>query len=209
MGREVIRAFVLAGVYGVWLIFATPGVDGLPSGFLRTEKSFEKLAEKVPRPAVSMLKGISDLNRDYRKPLVKWLTPLQRPLRIEQTWRLYGDGPSSVHRVEIEVDGTVIYRTGDADLDWEDGTWLFRRLRPVPATVVARCRKKNQPVNRVGLSRLVMERALEDFPDAQRVEMRVLAGAFPGDDLKPTHALLRQAPEWAHEDVHYGEGPCR
>ena len=48
MGREAIRALVLAGVYGVWLILATPGVDGIPPGFLRTEKSFEKLAKKIP-----------------------------------------------------------------------------------------------------------------------------------------------------------------
>ena len=180
----------------------------MPSGFLRTEKSFEKLAKKIPRPAVSTLKIFADLNRDLRRPLVKWLTPLQRPLRIEQTWRLYGDGPGWVHRVEILVDEAVVYRTGDADLDWGEGTWLFRRIRPVPATVATRCRKNNQPVNRVGLSRLVMERALVDFPEAQRVEMRVLADEFPGNELRPTHALVRRAPEWAHEDVHYGEGPC-
>ena len=209
MSWEQIRATILAVVYALFFILATPGLDGAPTGFLKTDASVQKLSETVPRPVVSVLKVLTDINRKVRKPLVKKLTPLQRPLRIEQTWRLYGDGPALVHRMEVWVDDEVVYRSEDADLDWEESTLRQRRLRPMPATVAVRCRRKNQPVNRHGLSRLITNRARKDFPDAERVEVRIVSGRYPDEELKPTHGYRRQAPEWELEDVFYKEGPCR
>jgi hypothetical protein len=209
MGRDRIRALILAVIYALFFVLATPGLDGIPSNFLSSEKSQQKMAEQLPGVVVSLLKRVADFNRDIRKPLVKRLTPIQRPLRMEQTWRLYGDGPGLVHRMEIRVDEEVIYRSGDPLLDWGEGSWRFRRLRPVPATMADRCKKRNQPVNRLGFSRLVTERARRDFPDAERVEVRILSGHFPSDELQPTHGMVREAPDWELVDVHYGEGPCR
>jgi hypothetical protein len=209
MGRDRIRAGILAVIYALFFVLATPGLDGSPRNFLKTEEQEQKLAESIPSAAVSVLKVFADFNREVRRPVVKWLTPIQRPLRIEQTWRLYGDGPRLVHRMEIRVDEEVVYRSGDPDLDWERGTWRFRRVRPMPATLADHCRKRDQPVNRIGFSRLVTQRALEDFPEAERVEVRILSGRFPDPELKPTHGLVREAPDWELVDVHYGEGPCR
>ena len=209
MRREKTRAVILAAVYAIFFVLATPGLDGAPPGFMRSEQSIARVSRDTPAFALPLLKFLGTVNAELRRPVVKFLTPLQRPLRLEQTWRLYGDGPELVRKMEIHIDDEVVYRSGDSDLDWEESVWRQRRLRPVPATLADHCRKRKQPLNREGLSRLVMERALRDYPEAQRVEIRILSGRFPGMDLMPSHGVVRAAPDWEMVDLHYGEGPCR
>ena len=115
MANPIVRAVLLALVYIVVFILATPGLDGLPVRFLQTEQSIRRVSRDLPEWAVSALSAVSTINRDYRLPVVRKLTPIQRPLRIEQTWRLYGDGPRLVRRMEIRVDDEAIYRSGDPD----------------------------------------------------------------------------------------------
>ncbi len=200
---------ILAGVYAIFFVLATPGLDGAPRGFMRSDQSIARVSRDAPAWSLPLLRFLGTINADVRRPMVQFLTPLQRPLRLEQTWRLYGDGPALVRKMEIHIDDEVVYRSGDSDLDWEESTWRHRRLRPVPATVADHCRKRKHPLNREGLTRLIMERALRDVPDAQRVELRILSGRFPDQTLAPSHGVVRSAPDWEMVDVHYGEGPCR
>ena len=209
MRRESTRALILAVVYAIFFVLATPGLDGAPPGFMRSEQSIKRVSKAAPPASLPVLKFFGYLNAELRRPLVQFLTPLQRPLRIEQTWRLYGDGPRLVRKMEILIDDEVVYRSGDAELDWEEASWRQRRLRPVPSTLADHCRKRKQPLNREGLSRLVMERALRDLPDAHRVEIRLLSGRFPDEELRASHGVVREAPDWTMVDVHYGDGPCR
>jgi len=203
-----LRAVILALVYGIFFLLATPGLDGVPRGFLNSQAKQDRLAETVPSSVVWWMAEAMEINRNIRIPLTKILAPLQPPLRLEQTWRLYGDGPPLVRKMVILVDDEPVYRSEDSELNWRESAWRMRRLRPMPATIAGRCRRGNQPVNRIGFSRLVTEWALEDFPGAQRVEVRIIAGRYPGETLRATHGLVREAPDWKLEDVQYRKGPC-
>ena len=219
MRRDHLRAIGIMLIYVVFFVLATPGIDGLPKGFLDSQQKKDKLAETVPKPLVHVAAWMMDLNRSIRLPLLNVLAPIQPPLRLEQTWMLYGDGPDRVRRLEVLIDDEVVYRTEHDVLDWREATFRMRRLRPMPSTIVSRCPQKrmvkgewvlkNLPVNRIGLSRVVLEWALQDFPEAQRVELRAISGPYPGHELIPSHGVVRQAPDWELEDVMYEGGSCR
>ncbi len=66
-----------------------------------------------------------------RRPIVAWLEPLQRPLRIAQSWSLYGSGPNRIVRMEILVDDELWFRAGDPEHTFQKAFLRYRRIRPI------------------------------------------------------------------------------
>ena len=132
------------------------------------------------------------LNHTLRVPLADMFSPLQRPFRISQEWNLYRDGPNEVRRLEIWVDGSLVYRSIDPNATWLQPQLRNRRLRPVVETTVM----SRNSLNWRGLGRYIVASARAAFPTATTVELRCLAGPFPGEDLTLHHSYLAAAPDW-------------
>jgi hypothetical protein len=135
------------------------------------------------------------VNHHLRMPLYRPTAGLQKVFRIRQSWHLYRDGPGQVRRLEIWVDDQPVHRSEDRDLDWLEPELSNRRLRPMVETLVKDGKAKNVP----GLSRYIVARVREDFPEAQSVELRALRGRFPGTELTEHHRITAQAPRWTLE----------
>lgn len=185
-----LRAVFLAAVYLGLFALATPGIDSLGSR-LNKQARQEALDEGVPK---FVLDGIAAVGR-ARRPFLKYLTPLQRPLRIEQSWGLYGSGVSRVRRMEVFLDGALVYRTEDDEHDWMEPVFRNRRLRPMVDTV---SRKPNAR-NRDGLMWLIAERAVSARPETSEIEVRFTVARFPGTDPRTAHAFRMVPPEWTPE----------
>ncbi|MGB0638948.1 MAG: hypothetical protein ACPGTU_06435 [Myxococcota bacterium] len=190
-----IKAILIFAAYALLLTVGTPGLDFLPTSFLSSKSARTTFTKKYGDTSTSIAKSAGDFNR-WRKPIAKKLGSFQPIFRIRQSWHLYRDGPSSIRRMEIYVDDTLIYRTLDSDKDWNEAIFRNRRVRPMAETLV----KKPKAVNRLGLGRFIVNHAREDFPDAERIEIRSLSGRRPGSKLRTRHRMVATAPSWKLED---------
>lgn len=184
-------SFALLAHAVVWIL-ATPGIDFLGINDYRTPASQSALIKDVGRVPAQLLFGLAAFNRNIRIPLVDLLAPLQRPFRISQEWSLYRDGPAQYRTLEVWIDEELRFRTADPEHAWRASQLRNRRIR---AMVESTAQKKNAP-NWRGLSRFIVSSAREDFPDAQKVEMRAMVGPFPGTELKLSHSVTASAPGW-------------
>jgi hypothetical protein len=173
-------------------ILATPGLDFIPSNALASERARDLVVERGGAAGLQMAQWIEGFNRRARMPLVHLLEPIQKPFRIAQTWNLYRDGPGRVRRMEIQVDGVPVFRTGDAALQWLGPQLASRKIRPVLETTTRSRRSRNWK----GISRFVVERARADHPQAKKVELLFLVGDFPGVRMEESHRIVAQAPLW-------------
>ena len=169
---------------GLWLLLlGTPGLD-----FIQNNR-FEKPQDRARYPVMTVF---ADINR-VRVDLIRPLEPPQRPFRIAQSWSLYRDGPAQVRRLEVYVDGELRHRSLDDEADWLNPVLRARRIRPV---VESTCRYDNHKArNWKGLTRLIGERAAEDF-GATHVELVCTKARFPGADAEVAHRMEARAPEW-------------
>jgi hypothetical protein len=190
------KAILIFAAYVVLLMIGTPGLDFLPTSFLSSKPARAKFSKKHGDFATQLAKAAGDLNRS-RKPIAKQLGAFQPMFRIRQSWHLYRDGPSSIRRMEIYADDTLIYRTLDPDADWNNKVFRNRRVRPMAETLV----KKSKAANRLGLGRFIVSHAREDFPEAQRIEIRSLSGRRTGKSLRTHHRMMASAPSWKLEDL--------
>jgi hypothetical protein len=188
------RAVVLLLVHGALLLLATPGLDSVGKGGLSKRQRADGLSMGFPPWVIDAVDGLSGLNA-VRVPMMRVLTPLQRPLRLGQSWNLYGNGPMVVRRMEIVFDDALVYRSGDPDLDWFEPALRNRRMRPVIETAA----EVPKPRNRLGLARLVVEKARASVPTVQRVELRFTVSDFPGGAPVLDHSLSAAAPDWTVE----------
>ena len=185
---------LLAGA--LMLLLGTPGVDFLGRSDLRTPKDRAALRKEVGEPAATIGITMADLNRSLRLPLYDKVAWVQKPFRLSQNWSLYRDGPHRVRRLEIWVDGDLKHRSADPDYTWLNAQLRNRRVRPM---VESTTMKKGSP-NWRGLSRYIGERAQEDFPGCQRVELRAMEGPFPGEKMTQHHQIVLTAPSWTAEE---------
>ena len=190
-----IKAILIFAAYAVLIMIGTPGFDFLPTSFLSSKPAREKFSKKYGDLATDFATTAGQINR-WRKPIAKDLGAFQPIFRIRQSWHLYRDGPSSIRRMEIYVDDTLIYRTQDPDADWNDDVFRNRRIRPMAETLV----KKSKAKNRIGLGRFIVTHARKDFPDAQRIEIRSLTGRRPGKNLRTHHRMVATSPSWELKD---------
>ena len=194
MGAEApwyhLKAGLLLILYGVFGTLGTPGLNYIPDNKFDDADERANLAEQ---PGGSLAMPIVAFNHYVRTPLAKLFNPIQRPFRISQQWNLYDNGPGRLHRLEIRIDGKPVYRSVDAELNWLQPQLRYRRIRPmVEATV-----ESPNPGNWRGLTRFVIRRALQDFPDAHKVELIALVGAYPGTEpLTVSKTMWGEAPLW-------------
>ena len=170
-------------------ILATPGIDQLSVSRLTTEKSRTRMSRE---PLGFVVIAAADANRAVRLPLVNLISPLQRPLRIAQSWGLYGGGPNAVERMEISIDGALIYRSKDPTHDWLAPVLTYRRVRPIVKTT---CQGDSR--NDAALMAFILTHARADFPLAKQVVVRCTTAEF--DSPAVTTDLVRyvaSAPEW-------------
>ncbi|MEL6349767.1 MAG: hypothetical protein AAFV53_42075 [Myxococcota bacterium] len=191
--RDQLRAVVLLAVYAVIFTLSTPGLESLSTGQLRTAQQIAKAKETRPDIFVDIEWAFVALNRSVRKPLVARLTPLQYPLRLNQTWTLYGNGDGRPSWMEIWVDGDLVYRSASWEYTFMRRQLRHRRIRPMVKTSTT----KLQAANRPGLSRMILHFVHDSYPDAQTVELRYLRGRFLTTvPTTITHVEIASAPDW-------------
>jgi len=174
------------------LILGTPGLDYMGMHRYRSDTQRSTAIDELGPTLGPVAIGLADLNRKIRRPIIERIGDVQRVFRIRQSWHLYRNGPSKVRRMEIQVDGVPVFRSGDPDLDWQAGTLRNRRVRPVAESTTS----KRKGRNRDGLYRHLLALARADFPAATHVDFRSLVGPFPGKKLSLHHRAWAEAPGW-------------
>ena len=185
-------AAALLLVHVCMLVLATPGLDDLGARTLRSDADRTALRAQAGEPWASLGIAITDFNRGVRMPVVEALNPLEHVFRIKQSWNLYRGGPQRITRMEVRVDGALVYRSVDSEHRWLQAQLASRRLRPM---VEAVARKRKNP-NWRGLVRYIAQNAAVDFPGAQKVEVHAVAGPFPAGPLETTRRYVATAPDW-------------
>jgi hypothetical protein len=187
-----LRAGAVGLVVAAMGILATPGLDFIPAKALGSERARDLVEERGGATGLRVAHWVNGFNQRARMPLVHLLEPIQKPFRIAQTWNLYRDGPRRVRRMEIQVDGDPVYRTGDPALQWLGPQLASRKIRPVLETTTRARRSRNWK----GISRFIVERARQDHPQAKKVELLFLVGDFPGVRMEESHRIVAQEPLW-------------
>ena len=188
------KATAILLVHLLLLVVAMPGVSFLKSSFLSDQASEDQFERRYGSALTQVAQAMKTVNT-YRRPLAKTVGGFQPVFRIRQAWHLYRDGPSTIRRMEILVDGTVVYRTNDPDIDWQQAIFRNRRIRPMAETLV----KKPRAKNRIGLARFIVQKVQEDFPDVERVDIVSRWGGRGGPG-KVHHSIVARAPNWTLED---------
>jgi len=188
-----LRAGALLFTYISLFVLATPGLESLPS----SRQELEETRDDFPGSLFAITEAAMWVEENFRGPLVDVMTPIQRPLRLEQSWALYGSGPHSALRMEIVIDSTLVYRTQDPEHRWLTPQLQHRRIRPMLSSMVT---KKN-PDNRVGLERFILTQAQAEWPAAEAVELRFTRTPYPDDDTETFRIRRATAPDWTFAAV--------
>jgi hypothetical protein len=183
-GLAVLLVMLWTGLVG------TPVLDFVGGGSADDEGGGEASPQDGPLFAV-----LHTLNRELRLPLVAKVGWPQKVFRIRQSWHLYRDGPSMVRRMEVRVDGELLYRSEDPDHRWQTARLDNRRVRPMVETTAMKAKARNA----AGLTRYIRDLARADHPDAQAVEIVFTSGRFPGVNAKAHHGWVARAPDWKLE----------
>ena len=149
------KAIILTVVYLILLIVAAPGISFLKPSLLRTEKARSEFRDDYGPLFERVARAAADLHRAQR-PVAQALGGFQPIFRVRQSWHLYRDGPSTIRRMEVRVDGEPVYRTLDPALRWSEDIFRNRRIRPMAETLV----KKPRAKNRAGLGRYIVDLSL-------------------------------------------------
>ncbi len=194
--RAQLRALLVLLAHAFLLIMGAPGFDFMNVKDYATAEQRAAIIGEHPiwgRVVVALYA----VNRELRRPLMAQLKPIERSFRIAQDWNLYRDGPSRVRRLEIYVDGALVYRSADPDYTWLEPQLRNRKLRPALENAARRSDTPNWP----GIVRYLARRARADFPGAQRVEVLATWSPYPGTDPSPHHGYRVQAPDWELEAI--------
>ena len=191
---NALKAMAIALVYWVLLIVSMPGVSFLKKNLLLSHADQQRFERRHGRIALHTVATAADLNR-ARRPLAEAIGGFQPLFRVRQSWHLYRDGPRMIRRMEIRVDGDLIYRSNDPKFSWNEAIFKHRRIRPMVETLV----KKPKAKNRVGLARFIVNHAKEDFPGVQRIDISSFWGDRKGK-TKRHHRIIAEAPNWTLQD---------
>lgn len=182
--HDHLRALLVLLAGSALLLGAPPGLD-----FLTTKQLRDPALLQAGGPVWA---AVARAELRWRRPAAERLAPIEHTFRIAQTWSLYRDGPSHVRRLEVQVDGQTVYRTGDPDADWRAAQFGNRRFRPMVETVSTSA----DALNWKGIGRFIVARAREDFPDAHAVRIVATRTPFGQDAARETHARRAAAPDW-------------
>lgn len=190
------RAICILAAHALLLLLGAPGLDFLPATYLESDKAKAAMEERHGPFKAQLATAAADLNR-HRLKVEDSVGQLQPVFRAAQSWHLFRDGPNTIRKLEIRVDGVRVYRTLDDDLDWLAPVLRNRRIRPVVESTTA----KAKAANRRGLGRLIVERARDEFPKIRSIEIISLKGKRPGQKLRAQHRMIARAPDWALQDA--------
>jgi len=183
---------LFAAILLFWL--GMPGVSFLSSNHLKTPGKQAKFRARWGEPWTTISIAGAELNR-FRIPIAKSLGGFQPVFRISQAWHLYRDGPKTIRRMEIVVDGERVYRTNDSELDWRSSTFRNRRIRPMAESLTI----KPRAGNRKGLGRYIVTAVREDFPESTSIEIRSV-WSKRGKKESVHHWMSAEPPTWKLKD---------
>ena len=183
---------LFAAILLFWL--GMPGVAFLRLNHLNTPAKQARFMARWGEPWTSISIAGAELNR-FRSPSARSLGRFQPIFRISQSWHLYRDGPKTIRRMEILVDGERVYRTNDSDLEWRSSTFRNRRIRPMAESLTI----KPRAGNRKGLGRYIVTAVREDFPGATAVEIRSV-WSKRGKKESIHHWMSAESPSWELKD---------
>ncbi len=192
LSRRSLTAVWAACLGFFFLCAGTPGLEAVGTKH-RTEKGRAQLHRKLGTPMAAISIGAGQLNDHVRLPVARLFRPFQRAFGLDQSWDLYGGVQKRIHRLVIEVDDRVVYRTNDPTADWLAGPLAQRRMRAVADTVVSH-RSAQQWDH---FAAFVVHRARTDFPNARTVDV-MAEYQLRGDHQEPwrNHGRRLQAPDW-------------
>ncbi len=190
--RAHARAVVTMMAVGLVFLLGTPGLDYLKASAYRSNTQRREAIQELGPVGGQLAILAAEVNLHLRRPLTRKLGGIQRVFRARQSWHLYRNGPGRVRRVEVRVDGERVYLTGHATADWREAELRMRRMRPIMETTA----KDPKAKNTAGMVRWIVTAAREDYPEAERVEVRAWWGRFPGKTLHLHHGWTVTAPSW-------------
>ena len=200
MLRDHLRAALLLGAGGMLLMAGFPGLDFLSPKDLRVRV---ERAHRIAAPLGAVAEGLAAFDARVRRPVARLIKPVERTFRIAQEFHLYRDGPRRVDRLEVLVDGVLVYRTRDADHAWRAAQFGNRHLRPMVATAA----QKPRAVNQAGIARWIVAQARQDFPDAEEVVIRSTRADFGAEASWVRFWRVARSPGWSVSGVHEEEAP--
>ncbi len=192
--RDHLRALAVVVAATALLVAGFPGLD-----FASRKKVREgvEAARRIAAPLGTLMAGVAWFDLELRRPLARLVRPVERTFRVAQEFHLYRDGPKRVDRLEVLVDGELVYRTRDAELDWRAAQFGNRHFRPMVATAA----QKADAANQRGICRWIVARVQEDFPDAQEVVIRSSRTEFGVEAPWVRFSRVARAPDWTVSPV--------
>lgn len=182
--------FSLLGIF--WLAFlGDPVFKRADLDLLDEGKAYRKV-EKQYGPVVANASWAGAWIRQHvRKPIegaLRWTT---EPLRLQQGYGVYPDGGRSMKVLDIRLDGELVHRSGSDELVWIEPQLRFRKLRPLVFKFMAdRKKRRFQP----GIVRYIG--AMAEREGAERVDLVVHTGPYPGEELEPNEWASLSPPNW-------------
>lgn len=203
-GRHLVALLVLVA-HGLLLLAGTPGLAAWKAETFSSPKLRAKIASDFGEPTLTAVTALGDLNSRLRIPAANQLRPIERFFRISQSWHLYGEGPRFVRRLEVRVDGQLVYRSRDPDHAWRASMLENRHMRPLVERVVNKANASNWR----GLGRFLIDCVSADFPEAQRLDISSTQAHYGSDDATFRHGRQAAAPDWALIPVDEGGQPIQ
>lgn len=182
-----------AAFLGFFFVCAgTPGLDELKGGAVGKPEARRQIERRAGAAAPIVL-SMHWFNDRVRRPVARCFRPLERAFRVSQSWYLYGGGRKTLVWLVVEVDGEEVYRSNDPEKTWGRAFIDHRRIRPMATSLARREAAQGWP----GLSRLVLDQARKDFPNAATVTIlaerrHVMSDAAPAVH----HGRTATAPAW-------------
>jgi len=165
-------------------ILGFPGLDNKSVDWLQDPE------DRQDAPLNALL--AADFQHHVRRPITSALSHLERPLRLAQSWNLYGVGPNRMVRFEVLVDDEPWFRAADPEHSYRKSFLRYRRIRPV---VVNTCLDKSRHSER--LVELLVQDVRADAPDAREVVVRCTSTPWPGNgDGKEIVRWTAEGPTW-------------
>lgn len=188
-----LRALLILLAWALLLLLGTPGLDGIPANALRDERTRARYLGRMPSWTLPVAEAVVRFNRELRLPLVRAVEPIQRPLRVNQSWNLYLDGADRCEGLEILLDGELRFRSNDPDHRWRAEVLKSPSLRAIVGGTASHPRGGG---NWQGLTRVVTRMAREDFPGTAEVVLRALSGPWDACATKEVRRIVAAAPDW-------------
>lgn len=181
------RAAIVLAVGFAMATLATPALDQYDENTLRSEQE----RARARTHSLGWLEiAAADLNRNLRMPMVKMLGPVQRPLRIAQSWALYGNGPNRVKRFELWADGALVYRSNDPEKRWLSSVLRYRKIRPMVGSLCS-----NRSHNEDALLSYIGRQAEHEL-GAKKITAVCTVSPWPGDAPREGLRIELHAPDW-------------